>query len=267
MARLDIPHLRLHNQHISRPTFRRPAEVVAWFGAVQAQDYLGALWAIGLRMQKAIEAEVERAVAKKAIIRTWPMRGTLHFVAAEDVRWMLELLTPRIIANRLRGAYQYYGLDEATFSRSKDLFADALHGGRRLARRSMYAVLESDNISTTGGRGLHILSRLAHDGFLCFAAREGKQPTFALLDEWVPGAKRLEREEALAEIAKRYFTSHGPATLQDFVWWSGLPAAEARTALSLAQPRLAQDLIEGQTYWLSPSTTIPKKSLPDVYLL
>ena len=131
----------------------------------------------------------------------------------------------------------------------------------------MYAVLESANISTTGGRGLHILSRLAHDGFLCFAAREGKQPTFALLDEWVPGAKRLEREEALAEIAKRYFTSHGPATLQDFVWWSGLPAAEARTALSLAQPRLAQDLIEGQTYWLSPSTTIPKKSLPDVYLL
>src|SRR5947209_2569843 len=113
MPSLGIAHQRLHHQHLARATCSQPDEVVGWLGAVQAQDYLGALWAVGLRMRKAVETDVEQALAKKTIIRTWPMRGTLHFVAAADVRWMLELLTPRIVAGNARRLHQQMGLDEA----------------------------------------------------------------------------------------------------------------------------------------------------------
>jgi len=206
---LDIARLRLHNQQIAGATFNQPSDVVAWLGAVQAQDYLGALWAVGLRMRNAVEADIERALANRTIIRTWPMRGTLHFVAAADVRWMIELLTPRIVAGSARRLHQQFGLDEATFARGKELFARALQGGKQLTRNAMYKALEAGGISTDGQRGLHILGRLAHDGVICFGARVGKQQTFALLDELViaptPFAK-LKRAEtrAIAEAASRY---------------------------------------------------------------
>src|SRR5690349_14014188 len=122
MASFDIPRLRLYNQHISRATFDKPADVVAWLGAVQAQDYTGALWAIGLRTREASEKAVEQAVADKAIIRTWPMRRTLHFVAAADARWMIDLLTPRVIAAS-RSRHQWFELDEPIFARSRALLA------------------------------------------------------------------------------------------------------------------------------------------------
>src|SRR5207237_2162453 len=191
--------------------------------------YPGALWAVGLRTRDATEAAIEQAIAERTIVRTWPMRGTLHFVAPEDARWMLQLLTPRVVAANARRVYQQSNLDDATFARSKDLFVDALQGGKQLPRPSLYKVLEAAGISVAGQRGLFILQRLSSEGLICFAARQGKQPTFALLDEWVPISlsKTPARDQALAELALRYFTSHGPATVQDFAWWSGLPAADA----------------------------------------
>src|SRR5581483_4484832 len=143
MTRLNIAQQRLHNQHIARATFEKPGDVVAWLGAVQAQDYLGAPWAVGLRTQDAVEADIEQALADKTIVRTWPMRGTLHFVAPADVRWMLRLLTPRIVTRNAPRLLKHFDLDEATFARSKELFVGALHGGRHLARDSMYKVLEA----------------------------------------------------------------------------------------------------------------------------
>jgi hypothetical protein len=267
MTSLDISRYRLYYQHIARAEFEHPGDVVAWFGAVQAQDYLGSLWAVGLRMRKAVEADIEQAIANKTIIRTWPMRGTLHFVAAADVRWMLELLTPRIVSGSGRRLQQQAGLDETIFARSKKLFADALQGGKQLTRNAMYELLERANISTADQRGLHILSRLAQDGFLCFGAREGKQQTFTLLDEWAPGAKSLEHDEALSELARRYFASHGPATLQDFVWWSGLTIADARAALEMVKSQFIRETIEGQTYWLSSSIPSIKDNSTTAYLL
>lgn len=267
MTNQDIARQRLYNQHIAGTPFEKPGDVVAWLGAVQAQDYLGALWAVGLRARGATEEAVERAIADRTIVRTWPMRRTLHFVTAADVRWMLELLTPRIVAGSAQRLHQWFGLDEATFTRSKKLFAGALQGGKQLTRDAMYGLLEAARISTGGGRGLHILSRLAQDGFLCFGTREGKQQTFTLLDEWAPAARRLARDEALAELAGRYFTSHGPATLRDFVWWSGLTTADARAGLEMAKPRLAQEVIGGQTYWLPASMPAAKDASPTAYLL
>lgn len=209
--RLSIPDRRLHNQRIAGAGFKRPGEVVAWMGAVQAQDYLGALWALGLRMKTASEQVIEQAIADRTVVRTWPMRGTLHFVAPEDVRWMLALLTPRVIAGR-RARYRQLELDQKAFDRSGDVLTRALEGGRQLTRGALFKTLNSAGIATSGQRGIHILARLAQDGLLCFAAREGKQQTFALLEEWVPPARMLDRDEALAELAGRYFTSHGPAT-------------------------------------------------------
>lgn len=266
MKKPDIAYTRLRNQHISESTFEKPGDVVRWFGAVQGQDYLGALWAIGLRTKNANEESIEKAIADKTIIRTWPMRRTLHFVAAEDIRWILELMIPRVIAAGV-GRLRQFELDDKTFAQSKKLFVRALQGGKHLSRNAMYKVLEAGRISTGGQRGLHILSQLAQEGFICFGARDGKQQTFALLDEWVPAAKKMERDEALAELARRYFTSHGPATLQDFVWWSGLTVGEAKAGLEMAKSHLVQEPIEGKTYWLASSIYRAKWSPTTAYLL
>jgi hypothetical protein len=226
---------------------------VRWLGAVQAQDYLGSLWAIGLRTRAATEKVVERAIAERAIVRTWPMRGTLHFVAAEDARWMLELMTPRVVAASAGRLQREYGLDEKAFGRSGEVVTRALEGGRRLTRDALYRTLESGRISTAAGRGLHITWRMAQDGLICFGPREGKQQTFVLLDEWVPGAKRMARDEALAELARRYFTSHGPATVHDFAWWSGLLLSDAADGLAMASGALVSFDLADRKYWTAPS--------------
>ena len=250
----DVARRRLAAQHVSRPLFGEPSEVVAWMGAVQAQDYLGSLWAVGLRLPEAAEASVERALAERRVVRTWPMRGTLHLVAAADVRWMLELLTPRVVAGAA-GLYRRLGLDEETFARGRKLFVKALGGGRQLTRTALYRVLEAAGISTQDSRGLNILGRLAQERLICFGAREGKQQTFVLLDEWVPGAKSMPREEALAELARRYFKSRGPATVQDFAWWSGLTMREAAAGVGLVKESLSRESVGGSDYWFSESTT------------
>ena len=243
-----VAEQRLRLQRLAGPGFAAPADVVKWFGAVQAQDYPGALWALGLRTKGASEASVEQALADRAIVRTWPLRGTLHFVAPEDVRWMLTHFAPRMIG-RAALRFRQLELDARVFARSAALFVKALEGGRQLTRPKLYARLERAGIATGDNRGLHILWRCAHDGLICFGAREGRQQTFALLEEWVPRAKTLEREEALAELARRYFTGHGPATVQDFAWWSGLSAPDARRALAVVQAQLRSATIDGVVYW------------------
>jgi hypothetical protein len=257
---------RLSNHLIGGAAFDRPGDVVGWMGLVQAQDYLGALWAVGLRMRNATEAGVEQALADREIVRTWPARGTLHFVAAADVRWILSLLAPRAAA-RAAGRHQQLGLDDEAFDRSRRAVRAALQGGRRLPRRALYQVLESAQISPAGQRGIHILGRLAQEGVICFGPREGKQQTFTLLDEWIPAAARKPRDEALAELVRRYFTSHGPATLPDFVWWSGLTTSDARAGLELARSHLVREVIGEQTYWLPASPFTGAQALQTAHLL
>ena len=234
-----IARRRLRTQRLAGRGFGSPADVVRWFGAVQAQDYPGALWAVGMRASGATEADVEQALATPAIVRTWPLRGTIHFVAPDDVRWMLTHFAPRTIA-RAAPRFRQLELDARVLAKSAAIFVRALQGRRQQTRPRLYALLEKAGIPTRDNRGLHVLWRCAHDGLICFAAREGKQPTFALLEEWVPRARTRDREEALAELARRYFTSHGPATLHDFIWWSGLSAADARRAVESAGVRASR---------------------------
>ena len=266
MTDFDIGHRRLHNQSISPADIESPGDVVKRLGAIQAQDYLGALWAIGLRTKTATEADIEQAISDKKIVRTWPMRGTLHFVASEDVRWLLALLTQRVISGSTR-RHKQLELDAATFARAERLFNLALAGGRQLTRNEMMDVLEQGGISTDGQRGYHILGWAAQTGLICFGPRQGKQNTFVWLDDWLPAGPALNRGEALAELARRYFTGHGPATVQDFIWWSGLAAADARAAVEMVDAQLAQEELDGQTYRFSAATAGAKTGSPTAYLL
>jgi Winged helix DNA-binding domain len=262
----EIVTWRLANQQISVQKFERPAQVVSWLGAVQAQDYLGGLWALGLRLPKANEAEIEKAISDRAIVRTWPMRGTLHFVAAADVRWMLKLMTPRILAAAAHRRRQFE-LTEAALARCGALFVKALEGGRQLSRIDMYQVLEHGKITTQGGRGLHILWQLAQQGLICFGGRRGKQHSFALLDEWVPNAESLEHDEALQRLTSRYFTGHGPATLQDFVWWSGLSVSEAKRGLEMVGGVLEPVDVGPRRYWMARDLPSKKAHTGGLHLL
>lgn len=261
-----ITWLRLCNQQIVATNFTTPGEVVAWLGAMQAQDYAGAKWSIGLRLPEATDEMIEQAIADKTIVRTWPMRGTLHFVAPEDARWLLALLTPRVIA-QTAGRYRQLELDETIFARSKELFTRALQGGKQLTRDEMYQLLERNNISPEGQRGYHILCRAAQDGLICFGPPSGKQQTFTLLEEWAPQAKHLARDEALAELTRRYFTSHGPATVQDLAWWAGLTLTEARIGLEMVKSHFRQETVGGQAYWMSPETPAGAEHSPGLFLL
>src|SRR5215472_325382 len=218
---------RLFNQRIDGKKFERPDEVVRWMGALQAQDYQQSLWAIGLRMQSATVADIEQAILDRKIVRTWPMRGTLHFVPGDDAKWMLSLSASRMIANDRRRQGQLE-LDETIMERCKELFYDALKGNQRLSRPDMMQLLVDAGISTKGQRGYHILWYLSQAGLICLGPMQDKQQTFVLLDEWVPHSRAFSREESLAELARRYFTSRGPATIHDFAWWAGLTVADAR---------------------------------------
>lgn len=231
---------RLRRQQLTRQVFDDVAALVRWFGAVQAQDLPGGKWAIGLRVRGGgaaggaapTVADVDAAIAARRIVRSWPMRGTLHFVAAEDLRWLLGLLAPRVLT-RAASRYRELGLDAATFSKAERVVRRALHGGAVLARPAAMQVLASGGVDPAGQRGIHVLGWLAMRGVICQATPVGKQTGFALLDDWVPGGHAWTGDAALAEVARRYVQSHAPATAADFAWWSGLNLTEARRAMAL----------------------------------
>lgn len=245
-----IATLRLASQGIANSTSPTPLDVVTQLGAIQAQDYPGALWTIGLRTLNGTRAEVEQAIVERAIIRTWPMRGTLHFVPALDARWMLELLAPRILKGAA-GRHRQLELDAATFKRSRTLIAKALRSTPVMTRGALFATLDGGGVMTTGQRGIHILRQLCMECTLCHGPQDEKQPTFTVFDEWIKTSRTLDRDNALRTIAERYFTSHGPASLRDFVWWTGLTVANAKIALHLAQPSLEKQMTEQGELWMA----------------
>lgn len=266
MATIDIARQRMANQRLTGERFPTAVEVVRHHLAIQAQDYRGGLWAVGVRMRAATETAVEAAIAERSIVRTWPLRGTLHLVAAEDVRWMLPLLTPRIVA-RAAGRHRQLGLVPSDFRKARKLFEKALQGGKLLTRKEMYGVLESAGISAAGQRGMHILWLLAQEGVLCHGPLQGRQPTFVLLDEWVPPAKPVPREEAIARLARRYFESHGPATVADLAWWAGLGVKEAAAGLDLVKGQLSSVQVDGRTFWGPRAVPASARTMPRAHML
>ncbi|HEX5973419.1 MAG TPA: winged helix DNA-binding domain-containing protein [Gemmatimonadaceae bacterium] len=224
--------------------------MVTHLGALQAQDYPGALWSIGLRMAGATRADVERAIHERAIVRTWPMRGTLHFIPAIDAAWMLSLLAPRVL--RSRGSlYRHYELDQPTLRRIRAIIERALTREQVMTRGALFAALDTARITTAGQRGIHILQCLSMERMLCHGPHAGREPTFVLFDAWIHSSRTPSRDDALQVLATRYFTSHGPATVRDFANWAGLTMADARAGLHLAQPVLASMRSDAGELWMS----------------
>jgi hypothetical protein len=250
----NITLQRLLNQRLLDIKFQTAGEVVAWMGAVQGQEYALAKWALAQRMERATDEVIEQAFAKGEILRTHVMRPTWHFVMPDDIRWILELTAPRVHAV---SAYMYrqLELDNSLFTRSREAIARTLQGGKHLTRAEIGAVLAEIGIDTSNGMRLgYIVFDAELERIVCSGPRRGKQHTYALLDERAPQARSLPRDEALVELTKRYFTSHGPATVQDFAWWSGLTVADGKAGLAMLGSQLINEEIAGKAYWFSPAT-------------
>jgi len=269
MTSFDIVQQRLHNQHLLGVPFVRPDEVVQWFGAVQAQEYPGATWGIAQRMDGPTQAAIDQAYADGTILRTHAMRPTWHFVAPADIRWLLSLTSPRVHALNA-SFYRKLELDAAVLARSATVLTNALHGGKHLTRSELAAALEQAGIIRATDDRLRLTYLVMHaelEGLICSGAMRGKQHTYALLDERVPPTRTLERDEALAELTKRFFSSHGPATVKDFAWWSGLWAADVKVGLELNTAQLEMARVDGQAYWFrSDAQALPVAS-PLAHLL
>jgi Winged helix DNA-binding domain len=259
---LRLADQRLENQRITRSGPRTPEKLVAWMGAVQAQEYGPAKWGLGLRSAASItDAVVHRAVDQGRILRTHVLRPTWHFVARDDIRWMLELTAPRV-QRILAGYDRRIGLDAAVMTRAAGVVERALGDSGCLTRQELGPHLQRAGLPA-GNRDLaHIAMYAELEGLICSGARRGKQPTYALVAERAPAARRLQRDEALAELTKRYFRSHGPATIRDFVWWSGLTSADAKRGLEMIRARQREE--DGLRYWTvgrPRSAPRPKSSL------
>ena len=266
----DFVSQRLQNQRLSATEFERPADVVRWMGAVQAQEFHAAKWALGLRVRGATNASVEEAYDRGEILRTHVLRPTWHFVTPEDIRWLLELTAPRV---HLRTApnYRKYEVDDAVFKRARRVLIKALQGGKQLTRAELKAALNRAGIDANDTvRMAHIMLRAELDALVCSGPLRGKQFTYALLEERVPPERLrannvFDRDEALTELTRRYFTSHGPATAQDFVWWSGLTTADARRGIGLCGDRLTTLKLSDTLYWTSASSSpLNRGSDPDL---
>lgn len=249
----DIASLRLVAQRIAGPGCATATDAVRWLTAVQAQDFPGAVRSIALRTESKNRQGVEAALNAGEIVRSWPMRGTLHFVLADDLSWMLDRTTERLLAGAAarRAAL---GLDAPIMERARQLAIDALVGGRQLHRDALLRIWDEAGLLTVKQRGYHLIWYLAQTGTLCYGPVHDGEQCLVLLDEWVSRPRRLAREEALGEWALRYFHSHGPATVQDFAWWTKLTAADIKTGLAVARPLLDRLEVDGVEYFLHPET-------------
>lgn len=254
MTSNDMIKMRLQNQQLSNPSFTDPADIVRWLGAVQSQDYAGGKWGLASRLIKITDEAIDRSFDAGSILRTHVLRPTWHFVLPEDIRWMVELTEPRISAFSAK-YFSDVGLDKAVFKRSNRVIVKALEAGEFLTKKELESALEKARIDTTGLRSTHIIFRAELDRLICSGPRRGKQLTYALLDQRAPHARVLKKDEALSELAMRYFASRGPATVKDFGWWSGLSATDSRKAIDIIESHLQHEELEGETYYFT-STAI-----------
>ena len=264
MNAFDLTALRLQNQHLAKPEFTNPADVVKYLGAVQSQDYSGAKWALGMRLKNSTDELIEQAFTDGDVIRTHVMRPTWHFVHPDDARWMLDLTARRIQA-LAKGRHKQLDIDGAVLTKSEKIVSKALQGGKQVARDELSALLKQNGIATDEQRYVHIMMHLELEQVICSGGRAGKQFTYALFDDRVPKSKRLNHDEAVIKLMERYFTSHGPATLADFVWWSGLTITDARAGIENLKDKLDSYDFEGSTYWFTGN--LPTVKSTDAYLL
>ncbi|CDA86086.1 winged helix DNA-binding domain-containing protein [Bacteroides congonensis] len=250
---MKIPNIRLQNQQLLNPLFRKPKELVSWMGAMQAQNYPMVKWAVGMRLKSATIQTVEKALRDGEILRTHVMRPTWHLVAAEDIRWMLKLSAQRIkSANDSFAKGWDLEITDELYMKSYNLLEQILAGNKSLTKQEITGhfcrsgiLAEPDN-----NRMTRFMARAEQEGIICSGEDKGGKCTYALLEERVPPMPEITKDEALARLARSYFRSHAPAVLQDFIWWSGLPISDARQAIYLIASELTEEQWQGETWYI-----------------
>ncbi len=230
-----------------------PADVVRLMTAMQAQDLQAALWAVGVRLPGSGVSGVRAALDTGTIVRSWPMRGTLHLVVPEDLGWMLQLTADRLTKG-IAARHRELGITWADVEKCRDLALEHLSSVGPASRTDLFAVFDAAGQPTQGQRGVHILGTLCRHGWLVQGPLAGNQQLLVAFDQWIPQSRRLERAEAVAEWLLRYFRSHGPATVRDFAWWTQIPLTEVRSALEEIRRELVELELDGTGYWMSPGT-------------
>lgn len=266
MTLTEISDNRLINQRVYTPDIHSVKDLVTWMGAIQAQDFTMAKWAVGIRMKDSTNETIEAAFNKGEIIRTHLLRPTWHLVSSDDIYWMLELTAPKIKSS-LSLRRQRLGLSSEVLSKTNAIIEKALSGGFVLTREELAEKFHDANIKTDENRLSHIMFSAELDGLVCSGPLKGDKLTYALLNERVLLKKNLLRDEALAELAIRYFNSHGPATLKDFTWWSGLSVTESRKALDFVKTEFISESLNSETYWFPNSFSESIDGKSSVYLL
>jgi len=265
MKNSDISRLRIVNQHLYHTKFKTISEVIKWFGAIQAQEYAHAKWAIGMRLQDINNSIIEDAFTRGELLRTHALRPTWHFVSNEDIRWIIALTAPRVKAVNAF-MYRKMELTDTLLNKTTDILAKELEGGKHLTRTTLNEALAKKKIIADGIRLSCIMMQAELNGVICSGPRMGKQFTYALLDERVPPTPIISNDEALANLAKQYFLSRGPASIKDFSTWSGLTISDSKKGLEMIKSHLTKEIIEGEEYYFKPDTSFTEKT-KELFLL
>lgn len=266
MKQKNIPLIRLTNQLILSHNINNVKKVVAWMGAMQAQDFKMAKWAIGLRLQKVNEHTVEDAINKGEIIRTHLLRPTWHFVSSEDIFWMLKLTAPQIKSS-LKSRHRQLNIDESEIRKCNRILENELRDEKHLTRDQLISRLKQSKIEIKNNRASHIFLLAELEGLICSGSSKNGKQTYALLEERVKNKIIISKEEALSKLALKYFTSHSPATLQDFIWWSGLPAKDAKSALDMVQSNFISEEINGNKYLINKLYSLSSNNRNSIHML
>jgi hypothetical protein len=248
MKPFDIMRRRMRNTRLTGAPFDSVVDAVRWHGAMQGQDYGPAKWSIGQRATKLVDEDVDRTLNDGDILRTHALRPTWHLVARDDIRWILSLTGPRV-HRQIEPRFRQLGLDPGTLAQCEKEIVSALEDGNHLTRADIAGVLDEAGIDRSGQRLPHILIHCELDAVICSGRLAGKQQTYALLDERAPDQGPFDRDEALAELVRRYLQSHGPATVPDLRWWSGLTVADIKAAVNMLGSEVWSETLDGMTFW------------------
>jgi hypothetical protein len=266
MKQSEISIARLFNQKIAGAHLTTAKDIVKWMGAMQAQDYGMSKWAIGCRMSGSTEKLINTALENGEVFRTHLLRPTWHLVSAEDIYWMLEATAPQVKAI-MKSSNKQLELTEAVFKKTNAIIEKALTGGKHLTRDELIILFEKTKIATHANRAAHLMMWAELEGLVASGIARNKETTYGLLAEKIKRPKSLTREEALTRLAVRYFTSHAPATTQDFTWWSGLSISDTKLVIENIKKDFVSEKIGAQNYWIPNSFSFPKVNKSEVYLL
>lgn len=252
----ELLNIRLYNQLLLTHDIIKPHEIVSWMGAMQSQALDMAKWAIGTRLENRNVKDIDEALNTGEIIRTHILRPTWHFVSAEDIHWMFDLSNPRL-KPIYRSYAKTFGADESLIYHVVPLLEKVLVGGKHLTKQEIGDALSEQDIKLDEGHLQLTISYAEMEGIIVNGRQKGNKQTFTLFEEWVPRKKTICKEEALECLVRRFFTSHGPATIHDFIWWSGLTATECRQAIEMIRADFICETINGRDFWMRNDTKSP----------